>query len=250
MHIPNEMVNYGKNKTYFVKTYGCQGNVIDGQNIEGICQKLGYKKADDYLNADLVILNTCAIRETSEDHVFGLLGEFKEIKRKLPNMIVGISGCMAQEENVVNKILTKYQQVDFILGTHNIINLPVVLKEVIYDNNIVVNVSSYEGNVYEGLPSVNNFEAKAFVNVQYGCDKFCTYCIVPYTRGKVRSRKIIDIIGEIKDLMNSGIKEVTLVGQNVNNYGLDLNDGSNFVQLLQAVADTNIPRIRFTTSNP
>ncbi len=250
LQIPVEMIHYGKNKTYFVKTYGCQGNVIDGQNIEGICEYLGYKKAENYINADLVILNTCAIRETSENHVFGLLGEFKEIKRSHPNMVIGISGCMAQEENVVNKILTKYQHVDFILGTHNIQNLPSVLRDVIFDNNIVVNVSSYEGNVYEGLPSVNSFKAKAFVNVMYGCDKFCTYCIVPYTRGKVRSRKIDDILAEIKDLINQGIQEVTLVGQNVNNYGQDLSEEENFVNLLQKVADTKIKRIRFTTSNP
>lgn len=250
LSIPPEMINFGKNKTYFVKTYGCQGNVIDGQNIEGICQVLGYKKAENYLDADLVILNTCAIRETSENHVFGLLGEFKELKKHKPNMIVGVSGCMAQEESVVNKILTKYQNVDFILGTHNIHNLPSVLRDVIFDNNIVINVSSYEGNVYEGLPSVNNFAAKAFVNVMYGCDKFCTYCIVPYTRGKVRSRKLEDILAEIKDLINQGIKEVTLVGQNVNNYGQDLDENINFIRLLEEVAKLDIKRIRFTTSNP
>ncbi len=199
--VPPELVNFGKGKTYYVKTYGCQGNVIDGQVLEGICQTLGYKKADDYLAADLLILNTCAVRKTAEDHVFGLMGELKEIKRNHPNMIIGISGCMAQEENVVNRILTKYQHIDFILGTHNLQNLPQVLKNVVFDNNVVVNVSSFEGNVYENLPSVNNFQAKAFVNIMYGCDKFCTYCIVPYTRGKVRSRKASDVLNEIQQLM-------------------------------------------------
>ena len=249
--VPPELVNFGKGKTYYVKTYGCQGNVIDGQVLEGICQTLGYKKADDYLAADLLILNTCAVRKTAEDHVFGLMGELKEIKRNHPNMIIGLSGCMAQEENVVNRILTKYQHIDFILGTHNLQNLPQVLKNVVFDNNVVVNVSSFEGNVYENLPSVNNFQAKAFVNIMYGCDKFCTYCIVPYTRGKVRSRKASDVLNEIQQLMLHGVQEVTLVGQNVNNYGLDLVDEHiNFANLLELVAKTGIKRIRFTTSNP
>ena len=249
--VPPELVNFGKGKTYYVKTYGCQGNVIDGQVLEGICQTLGYKKASDYLTADLLILNTCAVRKTAEDHVFGLMGELKEIKKNHPNMIIGLSGCMAQEDNVVNRILSKYQHIDFILGTHNLQNLPQVLKNVVFDNNVVVNVSSFEGNVYENLPSVNNFQAKAFVNIMYGCDKFCTYCIVPYTRGKVRSRKATDVLNEIKQLMANGVQEVTLVGQNVNNYGLDLvDDHINFAKLLELVAKTGIKRIRFTTSNP
>lgn len=249
---PNKnMVNFGKNKTFFIRTYGCQSNVRDSETMKGICYDMNYSESNDIYNADLVILNTCAVRENAENKVFGELGLLKSVKNKNPNMILGISGCMGQSEAVVNKILTKYQHVDFVIGTHNIHELANILERVKYEKQMIVDVWSQEGNVIEDTPVARDNKIKAWVNIMYGCDKFCTYCIVPYTRGKIRSRRIEDIIDEVNNLIKNGYSEVTLLGQNVNAYGKDfVNEDINFVQLLEAVALTGIKRIRFATSNP
>ena len=211
---------------------------------------MGYTHTDEVKQADVVLLNTCAIRENAEEKVFGKIGYLKNIKKTRPNLIFGVCGCMAQEEVVVNKILEKFPQVDLIFGTHNIHRLPVLLKQAMLEKELVLEVWSKEGDVIENLPSHRANNYKAWVNIMYGCNKFCTYCIVPYTRGKERSRELEEIIKEVEELKNSGYKEITLLGQNVNSYGKDLNNGTDFATLLEAVAKTGIDRIRFTTSHP
>ena len=240
--------NIGNNKTYYVKTYGCQMNEHDSENIEGLLDSLGFTKNDNMELADIIILNTCSIRENAHNKAFGMLGRLKHLKEEKTNIIVGVCGCMAQEEVVVNEILEKYRHVNFIFGTHNLYDLP----RLIYENMDKTNVCVYsiEGDLIEGLPVKRSNNFKAYVNIIYGCDKFCTYCIVPYTRGKQRSRKMEDILLEVNKLKEDGYQEVTLLGQNVNAYGKDLNLGYDLADLLENVAKTNIPRVRFITSHP
>ena len=240
----------GKGKTYHVKTYGCQMNEHDTENIEGLLESIGFIKEEDMEKADIVILNTCSIRENAHNKAFGMLGRLKHLKEERPNLIIGVCGCMAQEEVVVNEILSKYRHVNFVFGTHNLYDLPKLIYDNMDNSKTKINVLSIEGDVIEGLPvkRANNF--KAYVNIIYGCDKFCTYCIVPYTRGKQRSRKMEDILSEVNELKESGCLEVTLLGQNVNAYGKDLGLGYDLADLLEEVAKTNIPRVRFITSHP
>ena len=242
--------NLGLNKKYFVKTYGCQMNEHDSENIKAILEQMSYTETDDMDNADLILLNTCAIRENAHNKVFGMIGRIKNLKEKNPNLIAGICGCMAQEEVVVNEILEKYSFLDIIFGTHNIHNLPNILYTAVNKKDLEVEVLSIEGEVIENIPVKRDSKYKAWVNIMYGCDKFCTYCIVPYTRGKQRSREHQYILDEVKDLVKNGYQEVTLLGQNVNAYGKDLNDGYDMSNLLEDVAKTGINRIRFVTSHP
>ena len=248
--LENVYKNLGKNKTYHIKTYGCQMNEHDSENIEGLLDSLGFTKEDKLESADIVILNTCSIRENAHNKAFGMLGRLKHIKEKRPELIIGVCGCMAQEEVVVSEILEKYRHVNFVFGTHNLYDLPRLIYENMNNSKTNVCVYSVEGDVIEGLPVKRTNSFKAYVNIIYGCDKFCTYCIVPYTRGKQRSRKIEDILEEVNNLLKEGYIEVTLLGQNVNAYGKDLNLGYDLADLLEQVAKTNIPRIRFITSHP
>lgn len=250
-NIPDDMKDYGKNKKYFVKTYGCQMNEHDSEVISAILEDMKFTKTDDYEDADLIILNTCAIRENAHNKTFGMLGRIKHLKQEKTNLMVGLAGCMSQEESVVNEIIDKYKWMDFVFGTHNIHKLPEILKEHTKSKKLEVNVWSNEGNVIEGLPSKRDSKYKAWVNIMYGCDKFCTYCIVPYTRGKQRSRMPEDIIDEVKNLVKDGYKEVTLLGQNVNAYGKDFKEKDYKMEnLLEDVAKTGIDRVRFVTSHP
>ncbi len=242
--------NLGLNKKYFVKTYGCQMNEHDSENIKAILEQMSYTETDDMENADLILLNTCAIRENAHNKVFGMIGRIKNLKEKNPNLIAGICGCMAQEEVVVNEILEKYNFLDIVFGTHNIHNLPNILYTAVNKKDLEVEVLSIEGEVIENIPVKRDSKYKAWVNIMYGCDKFCTYCIVPYTRGKQRSREHQYIIDEVKELVKNGYQEVTLLGQNVNAYGKDLNDNYDMSNLLEDVAKTGINRIRFVTSHP
>ena len=237
-------------KTYFVKTYGCQMNEHDTENIKALLECMGYNEATEMENADFILLNTCAIRENAHNKVFGFLGRIKNIKETRPDVIAGICGCMAQEEVVVDEIIKKYNYIDLIFGTHNIHNLPNLLKDILIKKESKIEVFSYEGNIVENMPVKRDSKYKAWVNIMYGCDKFCTYCIVPYTRGKQRSRKHADIIKEVEDLVKKGYKEVTLLGQNVNAYGKDLEDEYKMENLLEDVSKTGIERIRFVTSHP
>ena len=241
--------NLGNNKTYFVKTYGCQMNEHDSENIRAILEDLGFRPSDDIYDSDLVILNTCAIRENAHNKVFGLLGRIKHNKESR-DVIVGFCGCMAQEEHVVNLIEKKYKYIDFVFGTHNIHKLPTILKTVMEKNERVIEVYNRPTEILEDIPVKRDSNIKAWVNIMLGCDKFCTYCIVPYTRGTQRSRNKDDIINEIIKLKNEGYKEVTLLGQNVNAYGKDLNIDYKMADLLESAAKTGIDRIRFVTSHP
>ena len=249
INISETLSNYAKGKTYYIHTYGCQANYRDEEIISGILTKAGFAKANDE-NADIIILNTCAVRENAEDKVFGKIGELKAIKAKNKNAIISICGCMVQQIHIINKILDIYKHVDLIFGTHNITDLPKLLDEIILKRNKIVDVKSQPSLIEENLPSTRLSSFKAFVNISYGCDKFCTYCIVPYTRGKERSRKMEDILNECRELKEAGYQEVTLLGQNVNAYGKDFKDGTTFAKLLEEVAKLNIPRIRFLTSHP
>ncbi len=240
----------GTGKTYSVVTYGCQGNEADSEVISGILERLGYTHSEDTYKADIVILNTCAIRENAENRIWGVLGLLKGVKSEKKDMIIGICGCMPQEENVSNKLMETYPFVDLIFGTHNIGNLPKLIDECLEKKNKVIEVISTQGGILEGAPKVRLSKHKAWVNIMYGCDEFCTYCIVPYTRGKERSRDKEDIINEVNDLVKQGYKEITLLGQNVNAYGKDKNDGYTFGDLLVDLDKTGIARIRYTTSHP
>lgn len=247
----DKYLGIGEGKTYHLKTYGCQGNLADSEKISGILDRLGYKPVDNDEDADLIIFNTCAIRENAENRVFGELGRIKNLKKKNPNLIMAICGCMAQEEKVVELIKTKYPQVDLVFGTHNIHKLDEYLFDIYTKQTRVVDVYSFEGDIVENVPVVRDHNRKAWVNIMYGCDEFCTYCIVPYTRGKERSRLPEDIINEVKGLVDDGYIEVTLLGQNVNAYGKDFADRKyTFANLLEDLSNTNIRRIRFTTSHP
>ena len=248
--IDENIKDIGANKYYFIRTYGCQANVRDSETLSGILQALSYKEAIDEAHADIIIFNTCAIRKNAEDKVIGEIGHLKKLKVAKPTTIFALCGCMAQEEEIVNLLLKKYKHVDLIFGTHNIHRLPLLLRDLYTKQEKVVEVFSKEGDVIENLPVKRDYKHKAWVNIMYGCDKFCTYCIVPYTRGKERSRMIEDIIDEVNQLVSDGCKEVTLLGQNVNAYGKDLKFGYDFSTLLEKVAQTNIERIRFSTSHP
>lgn len=248
--IPDKLIGLGINKKYHLKTYGCQGNLADSEKIAGILELLGFTPCFDDEEADLILFNTCAIRENAENRVFGELGRIKSLKKKKPNLVLGLCGCMAQEEKVVNEIKTKHPQVDIIFGTHNIHKLPEYLADAFLKREKVVEVLSVEGDIVENIPTKRDHPKKAWVNIMYGCDEFCTYCIVPYTRGKERSRLPEDIIKEVETLASLGYVEVTLLGQNVNAYGKDLDINYTFSNLLDDLNKTKIKRIRFTTSHP
>ena len=236
-------------KKYFIRTYGCQMNVHDSEEISALLENLGFEPVSEYEDADIIVLNTCAIRENAHDKVFGFLGLCKHLKESKPDLKIIFCGCMAQEESVVKEIMDRHKYIDLVFGTHNIHEFPNYLMNLSAGLNI--EVKSNEGNVFEiGETYKRDSKYVAWVNIMYGCDKFCTYCIVPYTRGKERSRKSEDILREVNCLKEKGYKEVTLLGQNVNAYGTDREDEISFAALLESVAKTGIERIRFVTSHP
>lgn len=248
--VQENLKKLGLGKKYFVKTYGCQMNEHDTETIKAILEDMSFEETTNMEEADFILLNTCAIRENVHNKVFGLLGHIKSLKEKKPHIIAGICGCMAQEEVVVNQILEKYNWLDIVFGTHNIHNLPNILSRSLEKKELEIEVLSIEGNIIENLPVKRENKYKAWINIMYGCDKFCTYCIVPYTRGRQRSRRPEFVIEEVKKLVADNYKEVTLLGQNVNAYGKDLNLNYTMANLLDDVAKTGIERIRFVTSHP
>ncbi len=250
-NLPDRYHNLGNNRTYLIQSYGCQANEADGETMAGILEHMGFTKAKNEKDSDMIIINTCAIRENAENRIWGELGRLKAQKRKNPDLILALAGCMAQEENVIERILKTYQHVDMVFGTHNIHRLPAYIETAMLSKERVIEVYSKEGEIVENLPKVRNHKFKAWVNIMFGCDEFCTYCIVPYTRGRERSRKKEDVIAEVKELVEQGYKEVNLLGQNVNAYGKDFKDiDYTFGDLLRALNDTGIERIRFMTSHP
>jgi len=246
----NEYKTLGTGKTYAVLTYGCQGNEADSEVISGILENMNYTKALDPMKADVVLLNTCAIRANAEDRIWGVLGQLKGAKREKPDMTIGICGCMPQEENATQKFMETYPHIDIIFGTHNINDLPALIAKKYESGKKVVEVLSQQGGILENAPKIRLNKYKAWVNIMFGCDEFCTYCIVPYTRGKERSRAKEDIIKEVEQLVKEGYKEITLLGQNVNAYGKDRYTDYSFGNLLFDLDKTGIERIRYTTSHP
>lgn len=248
--LDSKMKDKYKGMKFHLKTYGCQMNEHDSENIKALLTSIGFEEIEDYEKADLVLLNTCSIRENAHNKAFGMLGRLKHLKEQKPELLVGLCGCMAQEASVVEEILKDYKFVNFVFGTHNMYQLPNILDKAMIENKQQIEVLSREEDLVEGLPVIRANSYKAYVNIIYGCNKFCTYCIVPYTRGRERSRKKEDILKEVENLVKDGYKEVTLLGQNVNAYGKDLYEDYNLANLLEDIAKMNIPRIRFTTSHP
>lgn len=242
--------SWAKGRKYCIYTYGCQANVRDSEYLRGYFENIGLTETEEGTEADITIFNTCAIRENAETKIYGELGRMKQPSQNNPDMIVGICGCMMQEEKPLNFIREHFPYVNLIFGTHNIDDIYPLMNEIIERKNRVISVKSIEGDVIEDMPSKRFEKYKAFVNIMYGCDKFCTYCIVPYTRGKQRSRKVEDIVKEVEELKAKGYKEVTLLGQNVNAYGKDFESPITFDVLLEKVAQTGIDRVRFMTSHP
>ncbi len=234
----------------FVETYGCAQNENDSEHLKGMLGDMGYGFCDNAEEADLVLYNTCAVRENAELRVFGNLGALKHLKRKKPSMIIGVCGCMIQQEHIAEQIKKKYKHVDLVFGTHVVYRFPQLLNEVLADGR-VIDIEDSEGRIFEGVTSVRDGLPLAKIPIMYGCNNFCTYCIVPYVRGRERSRSCENILQEVREVAAQGYKEVMLLGQNVNSYGKDLEDGLNFAQLLSEVCRIEgIERIRFMTSHP
>ncbi|SKC73175.1 tRNA (N6-isopentenyl adenosine(37)-C2)-methylthiotransferase MiaB [Maledivibacter halophilus] len=241
----------GKMKKYLIKTYGCQMNEHDSEKLAGILSNMDYIECNNKEEADLIIFNTCCVRENAELKVYGNLGQLKALKKKNPDMIIAVCGCMMQQAHVVEQIKKKHPFVDLIFGTHNLHNFPVLLANCKQTDNMLIEIWDEEGQIIEGMPSIRKYGLKAFVNIMYGCNNFCTYCIVPYTRGRERSRQPEDIINEVKHLVENGTKEITLLGQNVNSYGKTLEEKLDFADLLYRINEIEgLERIRFMTSHP
>jgi tRNA-2-methylthio-N6-dimethylallyladenosine synthase len=240
----------GEPYRYLIKTYGCQMNEHDTEMMAGLLEAMGYVATEDVEEADFILFNTCAVRENAEDKVFGEIGRLRPLKSVHPELVLGLCGCMAQEQSVQQMVREKFPWVDLVFGTHNIHRLPELLTRARQSQETVMEVWDQAAATVEDLPKLRKDRARAWVNIQYGCNKFCTYCIVPYTRGAERSRRPEDIVREVQQLVDEGFREVTLLGQNVNDYGVDLGDVT-FAQLLRRVNEIDgIERIRFTTSNP
>lgn len=241
----------GKRKTYNILTYGCQMNEHDSEKISGMLESIGYVATDNEKLADLVIFNTCLIRENAELKVFGKLGEVKGLKRSNPDMLVAVCGCMMQKQEIREKVLKKFSFVDMIFGTNTIHELPVLIYNAEINKRKSVDIVDNTELIYEDMPKLRKFKHKALVNITYGCNNFCTYCVVPYVRGREKSRHPNEIIEEIKVLAEDGCKEVTLLGQNVNSYGSNLENKFTFAELLYEINKIDgIERIRFMTSHP
>ena len=243
-----------KNRELFadIKTFGCQMNARDSEKITGILEEIGYTVVeDDEENADFVIYNTCTVRENANLKVYGRLGHLKKSKKNNPDKIIALCGCMMQEAHVVEKIRTSYRFVDIIFGTHNIFKLAELIYLRLHSKSMIVDIWKDTNQIVEDLPSERKFKFKAGVNIMFGCNNFCSYCIVPYVRGRERSRKAEDIINEIKALAADGVVEIMLLGQNVNSYGKNLEEPISFAKLLTMVEEVEgIERIRFMTSHP
>ncbi len=232
---------------YYIETYGCQMNEHDSEKIAGMLVKCGYTKADSKQDADFILFNTCCVREHAELRTFGNVGFIKELKQLNPRLILGVCGCMMQQKDVADKLYKRFPFVDLIFGTHELKNFPFMLEKVL-DNERIINISEMNGEVIEGLPVERTPGFSTFVNIMYGCNNFCTYCIVPYVRGRERSRRAEDVVNEVREVVALGYKEVTLLGQNVNSY---YSDGVNFPKLLEMVnAVPGLTRLRFMTSHP
>ena len=262
-------------RKYMITTFGCQMNERDSETIAGLLSEIGYSECKDKKSADVVIINTCSVRENADKRFFGTLGQLKKIKEVRPDFVVGVCGCMMQQQHIIDTIKEKYPWVDIVFGTHNIHELPKLVSSVVSENQKRVEILEDSLDIVEGLPAKRLYDFKAFVNIMYGCNNFCTYCIVPYTRGREKSRNPENILDEVRTLAKDGVKEVTLLGQNVNSYqgvnseseikageATDSNSASDaevdintsaigFTELIYLLNDIDgIERIRFMTSHP
>lgn len=239
------------NKKYYIDTWGCQMNEEDSEKISGLLKGIGYIRTENREESDIIIFNTCCVRENAELKVFGHLGALKALKRKNPDLIIVVTGCMMQQKGMPDKVMRKFPHVDIIAGSYNSYKLPEYIERVKNEGNSIVEVWDKEKDIIEGLPVDRKSDVKAFVTIMYGCNNFCSYCIVPHVRGRERSREPENIINEIKDLISKGYKEITLLGQNVNSYGKGLNPEISFAKLLRKVNEIEgLERIRFMTSHP
>lgn len=241
----------GRKLKCMVNTFGCQMNARDSEKILGILEKAGYEEAEDEKHADFVIYNTCTVRENANNKVYGRLGYLGSLKKKNPEMIIALCGCMMQEEHVREKIKESYRYVDLVFGTHNIFKFAELMVNAVYTNKQIMEVWDSTDKIVEELPIVRKYSFKSGINIMFGCNNFCSYCIVPYVRGRERSRKPEDIINEIKSLVNDGVTEIMLLGQNVNSYGKGLENPITFAELLHQITEIDgLRRIRFMTSHP
>ncbi len=240
----------GRDLTFYDQTFGCQMNFKDSEKLNGILEEIGYVKADSE-EADFVYYNTCTVRENANIRVYGRLGTLKTFKKKNPEMIIAMCGCMMQEPEEVEKVRNTFRFVDVVFGTHNIYKLAELLYQALYTRKRVFDIWEKAEDIIEDLPSDRKISFKAGVNIMFGCDNFCSYCIVPYVRGRERSRRPEDILSEVRKLAAEGVKEIMLLGQNVNSYGKKFREPVSFAQLLKMVEKVDgIERIRFMTSHP
>ncbi len=236
---------------YFITTYGCQMNVHESEKIAGMLVDIGYSSASSYEDADIIVFNTCCIRDTAEKRAFGNIGALKSLKRTHPDKIIVVVGCMTQQKGGAEALAAKFPFVDIILGTNSLDRLPILVQEKRIRKTVISVASDPTVDLSLELPIYRTSGTNAWINIMYGCNNYCTYCIVPYVRGRERSRAIGDVIADVKQVLSEGYKEITLLGQNVDSYGSDLQDGTNFALLLKEISA--IPgkfRLRFMTSHP
>lgn len=247
-------------KSFFIQTFGCQMNERDSETLAGMLRDLGYEEDSVRNRADVIIINTCSVRDNADKRFFGTLGQLKRIKGDRPDLVVAVCGCMMQQQHIIDTLKSKYPWVDLVFGTHNLHEFPALLGNVLGEREKIVEVWDQAESIVEGLPSQRKHPYKAYVNIMYGCNNFCTYCIVPYTRGRERSRNPEAILQEVKELVKDGVREITLLGQNVNSYrgqSQEENQGdaageyTSFAALIHKLNDVEgLERIRFMTSHP
>ena len=245
-------IRYGNRQPLaFVHTYGCQQNVADSEKLKGMLIKMGCEMTEDKEQADIIIFNTCAVREHAEDRVFGNVGQLKSLKKKKPSLLIGLCGCMMEQQHIAEKIYKSYPYVGLVFGTHVIHKFPELVYNAVTSGRRLVERGFDDGEIYEGIPLRRDGSFKGWLAIMYGCDNFCTYCIVPHVRGRERSRRPEDVLNEARSMVASGFKDITLLGQNVNSYGKGLDEKTSFAQLLKSVADIDGDfRVRFMTSHP
>lgn len=240
----------GRSLTFCVNTFGCQMNARDSEKLVGILEEIGYHEVETE-EADFVIYNTCTVRENANQRVYGRLGFLNSIKKKKPHMLIGLCGCMMQEPEVIEKLKKSYRFIDVVFGTHNIFKFAELIVTRLESDRMVIDIWEDTDEIVEDLPSQRKYPFKSGINIMFGCNNFCSYCIVPYVRGRERSRSPKDIVGEIKRLVEDGVIEIMLLGQNVNSYGKNLENPMSFAELLEEIEKIDgLERIRFMTSHP
>lgn len=252
-HKVNELTSkrYSSKPLACVVTYGCQQNVADSEHIKGMLEAMGYGFTEERTEAKLIIFNTCAVREHAEDRVFGNVGALKKYKLANPDVVIALCGCMMQQQHIAEKIKKSFPFVDLVFGTHVVYKVPELIYSALTKNRRVFELPDVDGVIAEGIPVKRDNDKKAWIPIMYGCNNFCSYCIVPYVRGRERSREVKDVVAEFKSLVDDGYKEITLLGQNVNSYGKDLEPKISFSELLRMLNELDGDfRIRFMTSHP